>query len=182
MKMLPFEFWNLMKVYLIISLLCYIYNSAFRRKNDYKNIIVLSADFDWDTINRVKKGIRLQKQNKSAPIIICGKYKSDLMKNEFTKNKIKNYVIQNESTNTYEDAVYLNKLISIDKLFPIALVTSQPHMRRSLHTFQRVFPHKKIYAYPTNDIFNLYSPFLPSGWFGSLLNIYKDFKYNAKIF
>ena len=172
-----------MYIYLTISLLCYLYNSIFfKRSRDYKSIVVLSGDYNWDTLKRLQKGIKLKKDNKKASIIICGKEKSGLIKDELKINGHKDYIVQDKSTNTYEDATYLKVFVSEHNIFPIALVTSQPHMRRSLHTFQRVFPNKKIYPFSTNDLFNLYSPFLPTGWLGAFVNIYKDFKYNGRIF
>ena len=85
------------------------------------------------------------------------------------------------STNTHEDALFLKKMAKEMRLFPMVIVTSQPHLRRALHTFGRVFPNHRVSGFATNDLSNIYSAFLPSGWLAIIINVVKDWKYNGKI-
>lgn len=144
------------------------------------SIVILSGDYDWDTTLRTLKGVEMKKKYKKLNLIICGKYKSSLMLNTIRKAGVDKIIIQNKSTNTFEDALFIKEMSEGKNIFPLILVTSSPHMMRSYHTFQRVFPNKVIYKSPTNDLLNLYSPFLPTGILAVIVNIIKDWKYNGK--
>jgi uncharacterized SAM-binding protein YcdF (DUF218 family) len=168
---------------LLISVLFVLYSQSllFDEHSKIRSIVVLSGDFDWDTITRVRKGVELRKKHRSAKFILCGKFKRDLMLEIAKKEGVEKIIIQDRSTNTYEDAYFLKELVGQKNTFPMLIVTNQPHLRRSLHTFANIFPDKAIYGLPTNDFFNIYSPFLPSGWLAVAINIFKDIKYNGKI-
>jgi len=142
--------------------------------------VILSGDFDWETVLRVRQGIELKRVFKRAKIVVCGKYKRLLMLKILQNFGYRDVVVQDKSTNSYEDAFFLRGIKS-KQLFPMVIVTSQPHMRRALHSFIKVFPEDKIYGFTTRDNLNLYSSFLPSGWMAVTINIFKDWKYNGKI-
>lgn len=144
-------------------------------------VVILSGDFDWDTLKRVERGIELNRLYKDSKIVICGKHKRSLMQNTLRRFKVKNIIVQDKSTNTFQDALFLKKILKKKMKFPIVLITSSPHLKRSIHTFQRVFRDKRIFTFSTNDFLNLYSPLLPTGWLAVLINMFKDFKYNGKI-
>lgn len=173
----------LLILYLLISILFLLYSQSLILDKHLKirSIVVLSGDFDWDTATRVKKGLGLRKKYRDAKFIICGKPKRNLLLKIAKKHRVSEIIIQDKSTNTFEDAFFLKKLAQQKNIFPMLVVTSQPHLRRSLHTFAKVFPNKLIYGSPTNDFLNIYSPFLPSGWLAVILNVFKDLKYNGKI-
>jgi len=173
----------LLILYLLISVLFLLYSQSllFDEHPKIRSIVVLSGDFDWDTAVRVRKGLKLRKKHRGAKFIICGKFKRNLMLEIAKKQRVGEIIIQDKSTNTYEDALFLKELVKQKNTFPMLIVTSQPHLRRSLHTFVKVFPNKIIYGFSTNDFLNIYSPFIPSGWLAVILNIFKDIKYNGKI-
>jgi len=172
-------------VYLSVSIVVLLYYSRYlnKKKCTYpKSIVILSGDYDWDTLMRVEKGIELKKNLfRRSKLIICGRNKSVLMSKLMRQYKCRNFVTQNKSTNTLEDAIYLKGIIKTKDIFPLMVVTSQPHLRRALHTFRAVFPNREIVGFPTDDLLNLYSPFLPTGWIAVLMNVMKDWKYNGKI-
>lgn len=172
----------LLALYLLISFIFLLYSQSlvFNQYSQTRSLVVLSGDFDWDTTKRIEKGLKLKMKHKNAKFIVCGKLKRDLML-KVAKNRCRKIIIQDKSTNTHEDAFFLKKLAGQKDIFPMMIVTSQPHLRRSLHTFIKVFPTKTIYGSSTNDFLNIYSPFLPSGWLAAIINILKDLKYNGKI-
>ncbi len=154
---------------------------SFNYSKKIKSITVLSGDFDWDSIERTKIATKIyQNINYYPHFIICGKFKSKIMKEIANQNKIKHIIIQNKSTNTYEDAHFLKEIMRNNDIFPTVLVTSSIHTLRSFHTFKRVFPKKEIYFAINHDFSNIYSPFLLTGWLGRIINIFKDYKYNGR--
>lgn len=172
---------NLLLVYILISGFC-IFSSIKRDKlpQKIKWIIVLSDDFNWSTIHRLDTGIKLFKKFPKAKIVVCGKDKSALMKSYLLKNNIRRYIVEDKSTNTYEDVFFLKKMIRGIENEDILLVTSAYHQRRALHTFRKIMK-AEIYNYPTNDFLNPFSPMIPTGWVAYIINIIKDFKYNKRI-
>lgn len=172
----------LLAIYVLFTFFTIIYYSLHINNNNFKirSITILSGDFDWDTLNRIRKGVYSKEIHSAAKLIFCGKYKAGLMSYFIKEIDLKEVIIQNKSTNTYEDAVFLKEFIDTEKIFPMLLVSSQPHGRRALHTFERVFPNKKIYLSTPNEIFTIYSAFLPTGWIASAINIAKDWKYNKR--
>ncbi len=170
--------------YLFLSALTffYYYGNFLKRPKKVRSIVVLSGDFDWDTKMRVKEAIVLKKEFKNSRLILCGKVKYPLMLNLMKAKGYRDFITQNKSTNTIQDALFLKKKIRHLNLFPLAIVTSGPHLRRALHTFSKIFPKEEVYGFSTSDLLDLYSPFLPTGWIAALINVFKDWKYNGKIF
>jgi uncharacterized SAM-binding protein YcdF (DUF218 family) len=144
-------------------------------------IVVLSGDFNWDTVKRLERVVVLLNKFPTAMVAICGKGRSALMQEHLRRNGVAKFITQDRSTNTCEDAVYLLPLLPPAEKITLGLVTSSPHQRRAYHTFKRIFPKTTIYNFPTSDFINLYSPLFPLGWVANLLNIFKDWRYNGQI-
>lgn len=175
-----------MAVILIFYLLLILTNVFYIKKtrsrvNKLDLIVVLSGDFNWDTVRRLEKALALLKVFPSATPVVCGGERSALMQKILRRKGVTKFIVQDRSTNTREDAEYLLPLLSQTYNSALGLVTSSPHQRRAHHTFRRIFPDAVIYNFPTEDFLTLYSPLLPTGWLANLLNIYKDWRYNGKI-
>jgi uncharacterized SAM-binding protein YcdF (DUF218 family) len=113
------------------------------------------------TFKRLYEGFIVAKKAKGKILVSGGKVfnnesvasshimKKVLIEFGFPKNKI---IVQDQSRNTYEDAVYSKKILSKIKTDKIYLVTSAMHMRRSFDIFSKVFEKKKIIPVPTDFI------------------------------
>lgn len=167
-------------ILLILTNIFYIKKTR-RRVNKLDIIVVLSGDFTWDTTKRLGGAVALLKKFPTATVAVCGKGRSAMMQEILRGKGVTKFIVQDHSTNTCEDAVYLLPLLPQAEKLTLGLVTSSPHQRRAYHTFKKTFPKTTIYNFPTNDFINLYSPLLPTGWIANLLNIFKDWKYNGKI-
>jgi len=164
-------------IYILFSFLSTLYSRKDKIVSGVDYIVILSASLDSVTLNRIRKGICISRNNPNSTVIFCGKEKSKLFKEH--AGEIKNQIyIQDKSTNTYEDARYCKDVIK--KKSSVVLVTSYSHQIRAFHTFKRVFKDLEVYNSPTNDFFTWYSPFLPIGWIAFLINCFKDWKYNRK--
>lgn len=165
-------------LYAIIVFLSFLYvKRDWRLNRKIKYIFVLSASNNLLTQQRLDRVIWLSKKLKGAKIVTCGKEKALFMKRYLRERKVTNFVVQDKSTNTYEDALYGIKFL-VNGNEPIAIVTSCTHQRRAFNAFRRIFKKSEIYNYPVNPIFSLDSVLLPTGWLGIIANIYKDIKYN----
>ena len=144
-------------------------------------IVVLSADYDWDTRYRVHAALTVAAAHPEIEIILCGRDKAALMRRTIEASGYAgSWRSQDKSTNTEEDATFTKEILGGDAK-RLILTTSAPHQRRSYHTFQRAYPEAVIYNAPTNDWLNRYSPLLPLALVGMLMNIYKDWIYNRRI-
>ncbi len=163
--------------YFSFSLLSWLYilRDKFPKQVDY--IIILSASSNRMTKRRIAKGIEVASRYPSAKILFCGKKMSSLFQEE-VKSIHNTCFMNNESINTYEDALYAKRYL--ENVRNVILITSSSHQRRARNTFRRVYRDMKIYNVPTNDIFTQYSPFLPTGWIATLINLLKDWKYNSR--
>ncbi len=169
--------------YFLFSLINYLYSKngkGIMHGSEVKVIAILSGDFIWDTVARLNRGLELRKKFPEAIIVICGRKRAIFMRSYLARHGLRKVVVQDQSTNTYEDAKFLFDLLSPDLRTNLALVTSSPHQRRANHTFKKVFTGN-IYNFPTDDFFNWYSPVFLGGWLANLINIYRDWKYNGKI-
>ena len=166
-------------VYIFIVSLLFAYCGILPKpKEPVDYIIVLSASRKYVTIQRLKAGIKLmRKKYPQSTIVVSGKFHAKLMKKHLEKEKVKNYIIQNKSTNTFEDARYTKKLVSKNNR-GMVIVTSPTHLRRSYHTFRKLFD-TPLYSYSSNVFLSYDSILLPTGLIGALVGMYKDRKYNA---
>ncbi len=113
------------------------------------------------TFKRLYEGFIIAKKTKGKILVSGGKIfnnesvasshimKKVLIQFGFPKSKI---MVQDQSRNTYEDAIYSKKLLSKTRINKIYLVTSAMHMRRSLDIFSKVFETTKIIPVPTDFI------------------------------
>lgn len=166
-------------IYFLIVLLLFAYcNVSPKLKKPVDYIVVLSASREYVTTQRLKTGIDLMREKyPESTIVTCGKFHAKLMKNYLEQEKVKNYIILNKSTNTYEDAYYTKKLVKKNNR-GIVIVTSPTHLRRSYHTFKRLFK-TPLYCYPSNIFFSYDGILFPTGLLGVLVNAYRDYKYNT---
>ena len=146
-----------------------------------KFIVILSAAYDLITIKRLKVALSLLKKYPKAKLVVCGKEKANLMRSFLKTRGVSGFIVQDKSSNTFEDAKYLKDLLPEREKTNFILVTSASHQRRAYNTFKRVFLGK-VWNYPTNDIFSFYSPLFPIGWLANLINLLKDLRYNKKSF
>lgn len=170
---------TLVALYLLITILNLKYIKRDKLPEKTELIVVLSASRDDVTLSRLRTTIRLIENYPNATIAICGKEKANLMKNFLKTKKFNKVLIQNKSTNTYEDALYLKSMLHKKEKANFILVTSSAHQKRAYNTFKRVFKNT-IWNYPTSDIFSFYSPLLPTGWVINSINAFKDKKHNNK--
>ncbi len=163
--------------YFAFSLLSWFYILSDKLPKQIDYIIILSASSNKMTKRRIAKGVEVASRYPTAKILFCGKKMSSLFQEE-VKNICNTCFVNNESTNTYEDALYGKRYLKNVK--NVILITSSSHQRRARNTFHRVYRDMKIYNISTNDIFTLYSPFLPTGWVVTFINLFKDWKYNSR--
>ena len=171
---------TLATLYLLITILNLKYVKRDKLPKRIELIVVLSASRDDVTLSRLRTAIKLIGNYPGATIATCGKEKASLMKNFLKSKKFNKVIIQNKSTNTYEDALYLKNLLPQKEKSSFILITSSAHQRRAYNTFRRVFK-STIWNHPTNDILSFYSPLLPSGWIFNTINLIKDKQYNNKL-
>lgn len=170
-----------LSIYAILVLINFLYiKRDFFIPADIDLVVVLSASQDFVTLSRLKHGIQLLKKHPNTPLVVCGKEKANLMKKYLFEQNIKNTIIQDQSTNTYEDAIFLKRILGKKEYKKIILVSSEAHQRRALHSFQNIF-NSKIFNSPSLDLFTFYSILLPTGWIINFLNSYKDLKYNGRL-
>lgn len=175
-----------MLVIIVLYLLFVIINLQYiKRDKDLPKavgfIVILSASYNSVTLKRLKTGLNLLKRYPKAIAVACGRTKSGIIKDFFRDRGISKAIVQDKSLNTYEDAVYLRARLPDGKNTEFILISSSGHQRRAYNTFKRVF-EGEIWNHPSNDLFSFYSPLLPTGWFVNLVNVYKDIKYNRKVF
>jgi uncharacterized SAM-binding protein YcdF (DUF218 family) len=171
-------------IYILLSALSYGYGYWFKGKKQKipDCVIVLSGSTKSLTKRRILYSMQVKTKYGVPLLIACGKEMSGFMQDLVHSHNVNEFIIQSISTNTYEDAEFSLKYVKDQNINTIGLVSSAAHLRRALHTFQRVYlSDKDIIPYPTSDIFSLYSPLWPIGWLAVLVNIYKDYKYNKKI-
>lgn len=168
-------------LYLLVTILNLKYIKRDRLPKRVILIVVLSATRDDVTLSRLRTATQLKASYSAAKIAICGKEKVILMKKFLKSQDVSNILVQDKSTNTYEDALYLKNLLPQKEKSSFVLITSSAHQRRAYNTFKRVFKGT-IWNYPTHDIFSFYSPLLPIGWIVNIVNAIKDKQYNNKLF
>ncbi len=113
------------------------------------------------TFRRLYTGFKTIRKTKGKILISGGKIFSnesiasaDLMEKRLIefgipKNRI---LVQDNSKNTYQDAVYSKELLKKYKFDKVYLVTSAMHMKRSLDIFKKIFKNTKIIAVPSDFI------------------------------
>ncbi len=113
------------------------------------------------TFKRLYSGFEVVSKTKGKILVSGGKtFKNDtvasaeimkdvLLKLGIPKDRI---IIQNESRNTLQDALYSKKLLKNYHEDKIYLVTSAMHMRRSLYVFSKAFKNTKIIPVPSDFI------------------------------
>lgn len=136
-------------------------------------IVVLSGPYKFVTKQRIENAVSLYNQHYSRKILVTGKYLSKWMKQELINSKIpKNSIlIQNKSTNTYEDALYNIKFLK--KCRVILLVTSSLHQRRANKNFSKVFKNLMVINTPADDHFTITGFLSPICWVKTISEIIK---------
>jgi uncharacterized SAM-binding protein YcdF (DUF218 family) len=128
-------------------------------------ILVLGAGTDDDGIyptlqsfQRAELGIELAKKY-SIPLIFSGSLDTEVLPNFFDLNGIE-YIKENRSSNTFESAVNLKKIVKFTDR-PLLLVTSPTHYKRSILSLKKQDLDTKIPNNFDDNIIITYS-FFPS--------------------
>jgi len=128
-------------------------------------ILVLGAGTDDDGIyptlqsfQRAELGIELAKKY-SIPLIFSGSLDAEVLPNFFDLNGIE-YIKENRSSNTFESAVNLKKIVKFSDR-PLLLVTSPTHYKRSILSLKKQDLDTKIPNNFDDNIIITYS-FFPS--------------------
>ncbi|SFT75355.1 Uncharacterized SAM-binding protein YcdF, DUF218 family [Lishizhenia tianjinensis] len=155
---------------------------------DYQTAIVLSGMIEWDSdagriscrrgIDRLWQTLHLYKTGRVEKILITGDsgyvFGRDLREAERLKNELVSFdfpsediLVETQSRNTYENALYSKDIIDSLGLENLLLVTSARHMRRAKAVFENlnipvdVFPTDQ---YTGNDLYLYWDEYvLPSG-------------------
>ena len=112
---------------------------------------------DGDSLNRLYAGFKLYKRYK-IPIIVSGGYAAStvsvakVMRNILLEIGVpKSYVItEDESNDTFENALYVLKICKRRNFKRVILVTSAYHMPRAMFLFNELKGGIKIIPYPTD--------------------------------
>lgn len=169
---------------IIIVYLCIVLLSFFYIKKDsitsshVKYIIILSASNKLLTRQRLNRAQQLYEILGKPKIVLSGKYMSKYMLKFMKERKFSGVITQDKSTNTLEDAIFCREIITLGKRDCLALITHSSHQRRAYRTFSKVFK-TKILSFPVNPIFAIDSIVLPTGWISTVVNVFKDWKYNG---
>ena len=167
-------------VTLVLLSLAYVKTGGKIDKKKKTLVVVLSVSNKYVTNFRLKQAVNLN--NSDNVIVICGKRMSKYMRSKLNEANIFEVNVQDRSMNTYEDAKFLLKYFPQTKRANIVLVSSLSHQRRAYNTFSKFFSRNQIVNRPSwGELLSVYSPFLPSGWLASLLNMYKDLLYNRRV-
>ena len=171
---------NLFIIYILIVLLSLLYTKWDKHSGgEISNIVILSGKTKYITNFRLLWGIHLIKKHKyKGKVYVCGKECGNYMQ-EYIQARVKGVTVEVVlSSNTLEDATLVRDIIKgIDT--NILLVTSLSHQMRAFNTFCKVFNSSQIINSPTwYEIISWYSPFLPTGWVATLLNVSKNLMYN----
>lgn len=118
------------------------------------------------TLRRILTGFQVYRRTR-FPIVVTGgslsslKPEAMIMKEYLLSLGVpeKNVLVENRSRNTYENALFTEKLIGD---VPVVLVTDSIHMRRALYTFKKFF--SEVVPYPAGCYFGKpeFVDFLPS--------------------
>lgn len=104
---------------------------------------------------RVLEGVRLFKQGTGTRLFLIGVdprvSRRDLYKPAGNDPKIHNVILEKQSRNTLENALYGRDLLSDYRVNSILLITSRYHMKRSELLFRTALPSTvRIYPYPVD--------------------------------
>jgi len=165
-------------IYIFFSLTSYLYvKHQEHYPNKIKYIAVLSASLWNVTQQRLFVALKLLKKYPQAQIIISGKEMIPNMKLFLQKSHVDKINITCESTNTFQDAVEIKKIIG--NCNNVAIITHASHLPRVRHTFTKLFSVQPFY-YSVSPFFSIDSILLPTGWVFSFINLAKDIIYNKK--
>ena len=103
-------------------------------------IIIISGG---ETTQRVSEGVRLYKERWAPLLIMSGAARDEGTSNALAMKKMaisagvpeKNVVVEEEATNTFENALKVKNIIQAQKITKMILVTSPYHQRRASLVF-----------------------------------------------
>ncbi len=142
----------------VLILIGYLFFLFVNDMTDYRDeelesdaIVVLTGG-----MGRVEEGAVLLLDKRAKYLILSGVNKGSDLKSILFKTKqdvdASKVIIDNDSTNTYENAIIASRIIKDRDFRDITLVTSHYHMKRAFYTFRRIIPEDvKIYAHPVSS-------------------------------
>jgi len=141
-------------ILILTGLLFFLFVNNMKNHNDSGTasdaIVVLTGG-----LGRIEKGVNLFLQRRSQYLILSGVNKESDLKSIFFQIKsdidVSRILLDNNSTNTYENAVETANIIKKKGLKSITLVTSRYHMKRAAYTFKKILPpNVAIYIHPVS--------------------------------
>lgn len=104
-------------------------------------------------MGRIEEGVFLLLNGRAKYLILSGVNKGSDLKSILFRTKqdvdASKVIIDNDSTNTYENAIIASRIIKDRDFRDITLVTSQYHMKRAFYTFRKIIPSDvEIYVHP----------------------------------
>ncbi|GAM08203.1 hypothetical protein OR1_00474 [Geobacter sp. OR-1] len=150
----------------------------------YKTFSLKSRDINTDAIvvltggrGRVDEGVKLYRAGKADWLFLVGVdpsvRKSDLYRDNPGDRRSERVVLEKNSRNTLENALYSRELILGNRITSVTLITSRYHMKRATLFFRAVLPRDvAIYPHPV-DSRNL----VPDWWghSGSIRLLFSEF-------
>jgi uncharacterized SAM-binding protein YcdF (DUF218 family) len=144
-------------------------------------IVVVSGDID-----RMKHAIDLYKQGYADKVILSGAAREGITSNALAMHieasaagiPDSSVIMEEKATNTYENALFIKKIITAQGIDNVILVTSPYHQRRVYQTFLSVFKgsNVKFQNSPSH-----YSDWKPENWWQTDRGIYLTKSESAKI-
>ncbi len=116
-------------------------------------IVVLTGDR-----NRIPKAVELLRSRNSKILLISGGGKgiklvelinSQVQNRENMQEIWKKIILESSSTSTIENARESQKILALQHIGRVILITSEYHMPRSLLVFKTIAPEMEYVAYPT---------------------------------
>ncbi len=142
----------------ILILICYMFFLFANDIGNYRDeelksnaIVVLTGG-----MGRVEEGALLLLNRRAQYLILSGVHKESDLRAILFKTRLNidasKTILENNSTNTYENAVEVAKIIRHKNFKDIILVTSRYHMKRAFYTFRKTIPPDvRIYVHPVSS-------------------------------
>jgi uncharacterized SAM-binding protein YcdF (DUF218 family) len=105
------------------------------------------AELSWDTYYRCRHALRMYQRTKGCPILVSGGLSegaphgpplADAMRDFFIEHGVKagDLIVENQSLNTHENAVFSSRLLRERGIQRIVLITEAKHIWRATKCFQ----------------------------------------------
>lgn len=148
-------------------------------KIENEAIVVLTGDR-----NRIPRAVELLRQRDSKLLLISGGGKGiklvelvnfQLDSKENMQEIWKKIILESNSTTTIENAIESQKILSLQKIGRVILITSEYHMPRSLIIFRTIAPELEYLPYPTPSELSQYGILHPEKFFDAFLKVFAEY-------